>query len=218
MKPPSRAAFLERLTSLTRRLGGPAVDGVPDPDGAEPRERTAGEEDHPPAAKTAQGRRAMRFLAPSIEDIQIWGRCFGLYPGATATGSSERNLHPRADGGLTAAIPLQDASRVERLCQTIGLDLAGLESDTRQLPAFKLGLTGYKFETSFRGAVKWFTNWNLQSLEDDRVFRLISSETYLGSSITSSIEEAGHLVDSVIACESPFVPRHQVFALDGVAI
>lgn len=160
----------------------------------------------------------MRFLAPSVEEIQIWGRCFGLYPGATATGSSERNLRPRADGGLTAAIPLEDAGRVKRLCETIGLDPTELESDRGQIPAFKLGLTGYKFETSFRGAVKWFTNWNLQSLEDDRVFRLVSSEAYLGSSITSSIEEAGHLVDNVIACELPFVPDPRVFALDAAAI
>jgi len=163
----------------------------------------------------------MRFLAPSMDEIRTWGRCFGLHPGATATGSSEGNFQPRTDGGLTAAIPLQDASRVKRLCETVGLDPADLESDGRQTDefrAFRLGLTGYKFETSFRGAVLWFTNWNLQSLEDDRVFSLISSETYLGSSITSSIEEAGHLVDRVIACESPFVPDQQVFALDGATI
>jgi len=163
----------------------------------------------------------MRFLAPSTEEIRTWGRCFGFYPGATARGSSERSLRPRADGGLNAAIPLQDACRVKRLCDTARLDPTKLGSDRRQIDkfrAFKLGLTGYKFETSFRGAVKWFTIWNLQSLEEDHLVSLISAEAYLGCSITSSIEEAGLLVDKVIACESPLVPNEQVFALDEATI
>lgn len=163
----------------------------------------------------------MRFLAPSKEEIQTWGRCFALYPGATATGSSERNLQPHADGGLTAAIPLQDASHVKRLCDTARLDPTNLESDRREndkFRTFKLSLTGYKFETSFRGAVKWFTIWNLQPLEEDRVVSLIPAEAYLGCSITSSIEEAGLLADRVIACESPLVPNEQVFALDEATI
>ena len=162
----------------------------------------------------------MRFLAPSMEEIRTWGRCFALYSGATATGSSERNL-PHADGGLTAAIPLQDASRVKRLCDTARLDPTNLESDRRQIDkfrTFKLAVSGYKFETSFRGAVKWFTIWNLQSLEEDHLVSLISAEAYLGCSITSSIEEAGLLVDRVIACELPFVPNEQVFALDEATI
>jgi hypothetical protein len=162
----------------------------------------------------------MRFLAPSVEEIRAWGRCFDMYPGATATGSSESNLHPLADGGLSAAIPLQDAGRVRRLCDTAGLAPRNLESDGSPIDRFqavKLGLTGYKFETSFRGAVKWLTTWNLQFLEEVRVFSLISAEAYLGSSITSSIDEVSPLVDKLIGCEPPCVPNQQVFALDGMA-
>ena len=125
----------------------------------------------------------MRFLAPSVEEIRTWGRRFGSYPGATATGSSERNMEPLADGGLSAAIPLEDAAHVKRLCETVGLDPATQEDDSRhtdRFQVFELGLTGYKFETSFRGAAKWFTNCNLQLREEDRVLGLISAETYLG--------------------------------------
>jgi hypothetical protein len=104
------------------------------------------------------------------------------------------------------------------LCDTAGFDPTCLESDRRRidrLQAVKLGLTGYKFETSFRGAVKWLTTWNLQFREEVRVLSLISAEAYLGSSITNSIEEVAPLVDKVIACEPPLVPNQQVFALDG---
>jgi hypothetical protein len=50
MKPPSKAAWLDHLTSRAHRNGGPAVDGAPDPDGAlnhvsEPRVR------RPPACR-----------------------------------------------------------------------------------------------------------------------------------------------------------------------
>lgn len=159
----------------------------------------------------------MRFLAPSADEIRAWGRCFDPYPGATATGKRS-NLQPLADGGLSAAIPLPDVRRVKTLCDTAGFDPTCLESDRRRidrLQAVKLGLTGYKFETSFRGAVKWLTTWNLQFLEEVRVFSLISAEAYLGSSITNSIEEVAPLVDKVIACEPPLIPNQQVFALDG---
>ena len=160
----------------------------------------------------------MRFLAPSAEEIRAWGHCFNSYPGATATGKNGSKLQPQADGGLSAAIPLPDVRRVKTLCDRAGLDPMSLESDRRRidrLQAVKLGLTGYKFETSFRGAVKWLTTWNLQFLEEVRVFSLISAEAYLGSSITNSIEEVAPLVDKVIACEPPLVPDQQVFALDG---
>jgi hypothetical protein len=158
----------------------------------------------------------MRFLAPSPDEIRAWGHCFDMYPGATATGSSESNLRPLSDGGLSAAIPLEDARRVKRLCDTAGLDPTNLDSDgspINRFQAVKLGVTGYKFETSFRGAVKWLTTWNLQFLEEVRVFSLISAEAYLGSSITSSVEEVSPLVDKLIGCESPLVPNQQVFAL-----
>jgi hypothetical protein len=157
----------------------------------------------------------MRFLSPSIEDIRAWGRCFSLYPGATATGSSERNMAPRADGALSAAIPLQGADHAKRLCETSGLAPTTLESDSRQIDefqVFRLGLTGYKFETSFRGAVKWLTNCNLQCLDEDRVLSVLSAETYLGSSITSSIEEVSLLVDKATVYELLSVPSERVFA------
>ena len=158
----------------------------------------------------------MRFLAPSVDEIQTWGRRFGLYPGATATGSTDSSLAPLPDGGLSAAIPLQDADHARRMCEAAGLDPGSPEREIDAFQTFKLGLTGYKFETSFRGAVKWLTNCNLLFLEDDRVLSLISAEAYLGSSITSSIEEVGLLVDKVIVTESPFVPSGQAF--DRVAI
>jgi hypothetical protein len=160
----------------------------------------------------------MRFLAPSVEEIRTWGRCFGLYPGATATGSTDSSLSPLPDGGLSAAIPLQDADHARRVCEAAGLDPAGPEREIDAFQAFKLGLTGYKFETSFRGAVKWFTNCNLLLLEDDRVLSLISAETYLGSSITGSIEEVGLFVDKVIVTDSPFVPSRQAFSSASAAI
>ena len=163
----------------------------------------------------------MRFLAPSKEDIRTWGRCLSAYPGATATGSTEKNLQPLLDGGLSAAIPLGDPEHAQRLCHAIGLDPTGPKGDTRDVEGatlFKLGLTGYKFETSFRGPVKWFTNCNLLLLEDHRVFSLVSAETYLGSSITSSIEEVGLLVDKVIAADPPLVPVGRVFESTVVTI
>ncbi len=92
------------------------------------------------------------------------------------------------------------------------------DSDRRQIDkfqVFKLGLTGYKFETSFHGPVRWFTNCNLQFREEDRVLSLISAETYLGSSITSSIEEVGLLVDKVIVHQSPFVASEPILASAG---
>jgi hypothetical protein len=159
----------------------------------------------------------MRFLAPSVDEIRAWGRCFDTYPGATATGSSEINLQPLADGGLSAAIPLPDARHVRRLCDVAGLDPRSLESGRSPIDRFqavKLGLTGYKFETSFRGAVKWLTTWNLQFLEEVRVFSLVSAEAYLGSSITDGIEEVSPLVDKLIGCEPPPLPNQHFFALD----
>jgi hypothetical protein len=143
------------------------------------------------------------------------------YPGATATGSSERNLQPLADGGLSAAIPLYDADHARRLCDAAGLEPTSLESARREVGDFdviKLGLTGYKFETSFRGAVKWFTNCNLLLLEDDRIFSLVSAETYLGSSITGSIAEVGLLVDKVMVADSPFVAGGKVLESTGLTI
>ena len=160
----------------------------------------------------------MRFLAPSVEEIQTWGRCFGLYPGATATGSAGVNLAPQPDGGLSAAIPLHDADHARRLCETSGLDPASREREIDAFAIFKLRLTGYKFETSFRGSVKWFTNCNLLFLEDDHVLSLPSAETYLGSSSTSTIEEAGLLVDKVIIAEPGVVPGGQVFASTGAGM
>ena len=163
----------------------------------------------------------MRFLAPSTEDIRTWSRCLSAYPGATATGSTEKNLQPLSDGGLSAAIPLRDPDHARRLCDAVGLEAPVLESERRgidECSVFKLGLTGYKFETSFRGSVKWFTNCNLLLLEDDRVVSLVSAETHLGSSITSSIEEVGLLVDKVIAADSPLVPAGQVFESIGVTM
>ncbi len=163
----------------------------------------------------------MRFLAPSTEDIRTWGRCFSAYPGATATGSSEKNLQPLADGGLSAAVPLHDADHARRLCDSAGLEPTRLESARREVgdfDVFKLGLTCYKFETSFRGAVKWFTNCNLLLLEVDRVFSLVSAETYLGSSITGSIEEVGLLVDKVMVADSLFVPGGMVPESTGLTV
>lgn len=157
----------------------------------------------------------MRFLSPSTEDIRTWGRCFSLYLGATATGSSERNMKPRADGGLSAAIPLQGAEHANRLCDKSGLVSTISESDRRRIDGFqiyRLGLTGYKFETSFRGAVKWFTNCNLQCVDEDRVLSLLSAETYLGSWITSNIEEVSLLVDEATVYELLSAPGEQVFA------
>jgi len=150
----------------------------------------------------------MRFLAPTKEEIRTWGRCFSLYPGATATGSSESNLRPRADGGLSAAIPLHDADHARRLCEAARLDPTNQGGGRRHIDAFrvfKLGLTGYKFETSFRGPVKWFTNCNLQLVEEDTVLSAVSAETYLGSAITSDIEEVGLLVDKAIVAQSRFL-------------
>ena len=157
----------------------------------------------------------MRFLIPSIEDIRTWGRCFSLYPGATATGSDDRNMKLRADGGLSAAIPLQGAAHARKLCETCGLVPTIPESDRRptdEFLVFRLGLTGYKFETSFRGAVKWFTNCNLQFLDDDNVLSVVSAETHLGSTITSSIEEVSRLVDKATVYELLSVPCERVFA------
>jgi len=158
----------------------------------------------------------MRFLPPSKEDIRNWGRCFSLYPGATATGSSERNMPPRADGGLSAAIPLlQGADHAKRLCDASGLIPTVPASDRRPIDEFKvfrLGLTGYKFETSFRGPVKWFTNCNLQCLDEDRVLSIVSAEAHLGSSITCSIEEVSLLVDKATVYELLSVPDERVFA------
>ena len=155
----------------------------------------------------------MRFLSPSIEDIRTWGRCFGLYPGASATGSSQRSMALRLDGGLSAAVPLQDAGHAKKLCEACGLAIP--ESGRRPIDAFqvfKLGLTGYKFETSFRGAVKWFTNCNLQFVDDDRVLSVVSAETHLGSSITSSIEEVSLLVDKATEYELLSLPSERAFA------
>jgi hypothetical protein len=150
----------------------------------------------------------MRFLAPTKEEIRTWGRCFSLFPGATATGSSESNLRPRADGGLSAAVPLQDADHAKRLCEAARVDPTNQGGGRRQIGefrVFKLGLVGYKFETSFRGSVKWFTNCNLQLVEEDNVLSVVSAETYLGSAITSDIEEVGLLVDKAIVAESRFL-------------
>ena len=152
----------------------------------------------------------MRFLAPTKEEIRTWGRCLSLYPGATATGSSESNLRPRADGGLSAAIPLQNADHARRLCEAARLDPtnpAGVRRQIDEFQVFKLGLIGYKFETSFRGSVKWFTNCNLQLVEEDSVLSIVSAETYLGSAITSDIEEVGQLVDKAIVAESRFAEQ-----------
>ena len=157
----------------------------------------------------------MRFLPPSIDDIRTWGRCFSLYPGATATGASERSMKLRADGGLIAVIPLQGADHAKKLCETSGLISTIGDSDRRpidEFQAFRLGLTGYKFETSFRGPVKWFTNCNLQRLDDDRVLSVLSAEAHLGSSITSSIEEVSLLVDKATVYELLSVPHEGVFA------
>ncbi len=156
----------------------------------------------------------MRFLLPSKEDIRTWGRCFSLYPGATATGSSERNMPPRADGGLRAAIPLQGADHAKRLCDESGLVPTIPESDSRRIDefqVFRLGLTGYKFETSFRGAVKWFTNCNLQCLDEDRVLSVLSAENHLGSWVTSDIEEVSLLVDKATVYELLSAPSEPVF-------
>ena len=78
--------------------------------------------------------------------------------------------------------------------------------------AFRLGLTGYKFETSFRGEVRWFTNCNLQCLDEDRVLSVLSAEAHLGSSITSSIEEVSLLVDKATAYELLSLPGEGIFA------
>ncbi len=91
----------------------------------------------------------MRFLAPSVEEIRTWGRCFSLYPGATATGSSDSNLEPLTDGGLSAAIPLQGADHARRLCEAAWLDPASPEREIDAFQTFKLGLTG----TNLKGAV-----------------------------------------------------------------
>jgi hypothetical protein len=163
----------------------------------------------------------MRFLAPSPEEIRAWARCFSFFPGATATGSGESNLQPRADGGLSAAIPLQDADHARRLCQAARLDPTNQETCWREIDEFrifKLGLTGYKFETSFRGPVKWFTNCNLQLVEEDSVLSVVSAETYLGSSITSSIEEVGLLVEKAIIHDSPSVLEGGGLRADGMAL
>ena len=71
----------------------------------------------------------MRFLAPSTDDIRAWGCCFKLYLGATATGSSESNLEPLTDGGLSATIPLEGADQVKQLFLMAGLDQVNPQGD-----------------------------------------------------------------------------------------
>jgi len=155
----------------------------------------------------------MRFLAPSKDDIRKWDRCFNKYRGATATG-------PLADGGLTAAVPLQATNHVKQLWETARFDDANPESDDKieKFQVFKLAVKGYKFETSFRGQVKWFTNCNMQLLKDDGSLCVISAETYFGSTVTSSIDEVCLLVDKVVVPEWPFVARGQDYSSDGVTI
>jgi hypothetical protein len=147
----------------------------------------------------------MRFLAPSMDDILIWDRCFKRYPGATATG-------PLADGALTAAIPYQTADYVKLPGETASFDDMTLETDDQsdKLQIFKFAFKGYKFETCFRGPVKWFTICNVQFLKDDDTLRVISSETYLDCAVTSSIEEICLLLNKLMGQEWSFIPTRQI--------
>src|SRR5271166_2594967 len=157
----------------------------------------------------------MRFLAPSTDDIRTWGCCFKLYSGATATGSSESNLEPLTDGGLSATIPLEGTDQVKQLFLMARLDQVNPQGDWCKIDechTLKLSLTGYKFETSFRGTVKWFINCNVQFIKEDGVLRVISAEPYVGSAITSDIEEVGLLVDKVMAYRGTFVHAEQGLA------
>jgi len=152
----------------------------------------------------------MRFLAPSKDDIRSWDRCFKRYPEATATG-------PVADGALTAAVPIQAAN--QRLWETARVDDTELENDDQgDNFHFKLAIKGYKFETSFRGQVCWFTIYNVQLVKDDDMLRVILAETYLDSAVTSSIEGICLLVDKLMVQEWPLVPTQQIDASNGVTI